>query len=140
MRKINLIVIHCADTYARMDIGVKEIREWHIQRGFSEIGYHYVIRRDGTIETGRDLQKAGAHAAGYNAFSIGICYVGGRSDDDSPEDNRTPEQKAALWDLIKELLSRFPDAKVVGHRDLPGVQKSCPCFSVAAELNGWGNV
>lgn len=134
MRKINLIVIHCADTYARMDIGVKEIREWHLARGFNDIGYHYVIRRDGTIEAGRPLEKPGAHAAGYNSQSIGICYAGGKGDNDKPEDNRTPAQKQALHDLVNSLKQQFPQAKIVGHRDLPGVQKACPCFSVLYEF------
>lgn len=135
MRKINLIVIHCADTYARMDIGVKEIREWHLARGFNDIGYHYVIRRDGTIEAGRPLEKPGAHAAGYNSQSIGICYVGGKGDNDKPEDNRTPAQKQTLHDLVNSLKQQFPQAKIVGHRDLPGVQKACPCFSVYEFVN-----
>lgn len=134
MRKINLIVIHCADTYARMDIGVKEIREWHLARGFNDIGYHYVIRRDGTIEAGRPLEKPGAHAVGYNSQSIGICYAGGKGDNDKPEDNRTPAQKQALHDLVNSLKQQFPQAKIVGHRDLPGVQKACPCFSVLYEF------
>lgn len=134
MRKINLIVIHCADTYARMDIGVKEIREWHLARGFNDIGYHYVVRRDGTIEAGRPLEKPGAHAAGYNSQSIGICYIGGKGDNDKPEDNRTPAQKQALHDLVNSLKQQFPQAKIVGHRDLPDVQKACPCFSVLYEF------
>ncbi|MBD9179251.1 MAG: lysozyme [Odoribacter splanchnicus] len=134
MRKIDLIVIHCADTFARMDIGVKEIREWHLKRGFNDIGYHYVIRRDGTVENGRPLEKAGAHAQGYNSRSVGICYAGGKGDDGRPEDNRTPEQKATLQKLVAELLEQFPDAEVCGHRDLPGVNKECPCFSVAYEF------
>lgn len=138
MRKINLIVIHCADTYARMDVGVNEIRKWHLERGFEDIGYHYVIRRDGTVETGRALEKMGAHAAGFNAFSIGICYAGGKGDDGQPEDNRTGEQKKALRGLVAELLKRFPEAKVSGHGELPGVRKACPCFAVAAEFGKGG--
>lgn len=134
MRKINMIVIHCADTYARMDIGVREIREWHLARGFNDIGYHYVIRRDGIIETGRPLEKIGAHAAGYNSMSIGICYAGGRGDDGKPLDNRTSEQKQAMHDLVDSLKKQFPDAIVVGHCDLPGVHKSCPCFFVKNEF------
>ncbi len=134
MRKINLIVIHCADTYASMDIGVKEIREWHLARGFNDIGYHYVIRRDGTIESGRPLEKPGAHAAGYNSYSVGICYAGGKGKDGRPEDNRTPEQKQAMHDLVTSLKQQFPQAEVTGHRDLPGVRKACPCFSVAYEF------
>ena len=108
MRKINLIVIHCSDTYARMDIGVNEIRQWHLQRGFNDIGYHYVIRRDGAIEQGRPIEKPGAHAAGYNTNSIGICYAGGKGDNNQPEDNRTPEQKQAMYDLVDSLKQQFP--------------------------------
>ncbi|MEG0796417.1 MAG: N-acetylmuramoyl-L-alanine amidase [Odoribacter sp.] len=134
MRKIDKIILHCADTYARMDIGVKEIREWHQARGFADIGYHFVIRRNGEIETGRPLEKFGAHAQGYNATSIGICYAGGKADDGSPEDNRTPAQKASLLALVTRLLLQFPNAQVLGHRDLPGVQKACPCFSVSLEF------
>lgn len=134
MRKINLIVIHCADTFAGMDIGVKEIRQWHLDRGFNDIGYHYVIRRDGTVETGRALEKAGVHAQGYNTRSIGICYAGGRDIDGKAVDNRTDAQKKAMRELVAELLERFPGAEVCGHRDLPGVRKACPCFSVKYEF------
>lgn len=135
MRKINLIVIHCADTYAQMNIGVQEIRKWHLDRGFNDIGYHYVIRRDGSIERGRPIEKPGAHAAGYNACSIGICYAGGKGPDGTPQDNRTPEQIQAMHDLVTSLLREFPQAIVTGHRDLPGVHKTCPCFSVSAEFS-----
>lgn len=134
MRKIDLIVIHCADTYVRMDVGVKEIREWHLARGFNDIGYHYVIRRDGTVETGRELEKPGAHAQGFNTRSIGICYAGGKGDNGQPEDNRTPEQKMAMRDLVERLKAQFPGVEVCGHRDLPGVRKACPCFSVGYEF------
>lgn len=134
MRKIDRIVLHCADTYARMDIGVKEIRQWHLERGFNDIGYHYVIRRDGTVEKGRSLEIIGAHAQGYNSNSIGICYAGGKDDDGKPEDNRTLEQKATLHELVVELKQRFPKAVVVGHGELPGVNKTCPCFSVCMEF------
>lgn len=135
MRKINLIVIHCADTYAQMDIGVQEIRKWHLKRGFKDIGYHYVIRRDGSIEQGRPLEKPGSHASGYNACSIGICYAGGKGPDGKPQDNRTPEQIQAMHDLVTSLLHEFPQAIVTGHRDLPGVHKDCPCFSVSSEFS-----
>lgn len=134
MRKIDLIVIHCADTYARMDIGVKEIREWHLKRGLSDIGYHYIIRRDGTIEQGRTLETIGAHASGYNSRSIGICYAGGKDDNGRPEDNRTPEQIQTMNDLVTSLKQQFPNAQISGHGSLPGVHKSCPCFSVENEF------
>jgi N-acetyl-anhydromuramyl-L-alanine amidase AmpD len=134
MRKIELIVIHCADTYSRMDIGVREIDEWHKQRGWDGIGYHYVIRRNGIIEKGRPETVIGAHAYGHNDTSIGICYAGGKGDNNTPEDNRTIEQKAAIISLVAELRERYPSAAVVGHNQL-NKQKACPCFNVQNELS-----
>ena len=84
--KTEYIVIHCADTYETMDIGAEDIRKWHVEeRGWSDIGYHKVIRRDGTVETGRDIDVSGAHAAGFNSVSIGVCLVGGRGEDDEAD-------------------------------------------------------
>ena len=135
MREVNLIVIHCADTYSSMDIGVKEIRQWHKKRGFTDIGYHFVIRRDGTVEKGRDVKNVGAHAQGFNYNSIGICYAGGLSESGKPEDNRTQAQKDSMQDLVKELVIQFPKVKtILGHRDLKGVSKACPCFDVIPEF------
>lgn len=129
-RNIDLIVIHASDTYKRMNVGAKWIDELHKGFGWKGIGYHFVIKRDGTIEAGRDVDMAGAHAKGYNASSIGICWIGGKGDDNSPEDNRTPEQKKAMRNLIDVLVHMFPNSCVTGHRDLPGVTKACPCFDV----------
>ena len=109
-----------------------------MSRGLGDVykrqGYHYVIRRDGAIEQGRPIEKPGAHAAGYNTNSIGICYAGGKGDNNQPEDNRTPEQKQAMYDLVASLKQQFPQAEITGHRDLPGVHKDCPCFSVKNEF------
>lgn len=138
MRRIDLIVIHCADTYPHMDIGVKEIDQWHKERGWKGVGYHYVIRRDGTIETGRQENEIGAHVTGHNRFSIGVCWVGGKGEDGSPQDNRTERQKQALRSLINGLYSKYPDAIITGHSDL-NAGKVCPCFNVQAEF-GWLNV
>lgn len=131
-RVINLIVVHCADTYAHMNIGVKEIDAWHRGRGWNGCGYHYVIRRDGTVETGRHEAIAGAHVAGHNANSIGICYAGGKGADGKPEDNRTDEQKEVLRLMVLQMRRKYPKAKVVGHRDLDR-GKACPCFDVKTE-------
>ena len=133
MRTVNLVVIHCADTYATMDIGAKEIDAWHRGRGWKGIGYHYVIRRDGTIEKGRPEEVPGAHVSGHNQHSIGICYAGGKSADGRPEDNRTEAQKESLRELVAELLERYPDARIVGHHDL-NPAKACPCFDVKSEF------
>tara|TARA_R110000764_G_scaffold119392_1_gene207113 strand:- start:600 stop:1040 length:441 start_codon:yes stop_codon:yes gene_type:complete len=127
-RHINLIVIHCADTYKRMLVGAKEITQWHVDRGWSDCGYHFIINRFGTVETGRNLNVSGAHARGYNKNSIGICLVGGRSDNDKPEDNFTAEQKKTLAALIINLQIEYPNADIKGHNQLSN--KSCPNFNV----------
>ena len=132
--KTTHIVVHCADTYATMDIGAADIRKWHVdERGWSDIGYHKVIRRDGTVEAGRDMDVSGAHAAGYNSVSVGVCLVGGRGENDEAENNFTPQQFESLAEVLDELCGRYPDAEVLGHRDLPDVQKECPAFDV----RGW---
>ena len=131
MRKIQAIVIHCSATKAYADIGAEEIRRWHVQgNGWRDIGYHFVIRRSGVIETGRPIEQAGAHVSGHNADSVGICLAGGLDANMRPEANYSPEQWAALKDKVLELKKAFPGAKVLGHRDYPGVNKACPCFDV----------
>lgn len=107
------------------------------ERGWSDVGYHYVITRDGRIQVGRPLDRAGAHAKGYNQSSIGICYVGGVSEGDhKPEDNRTDDQKLAMYELIVRLSERFHISDVLGHCDLPKVTKACPSFDVKEWLYG----
>lgn len=131
IKEVRYLVVHCAATRADSDIGLKEIRSWHYQRGFVDIGYHYVIRRDGGVETGRPLDRPGAHARGFNHLSLGICLVGGvASDGKTPENNFTPEQFHALWALLQELKKKYPEALILGHRDLPNVNKGCPSFDV----------
>lgn len=132
MRKINKIIIHCAATTPEMDVGVKEIRQWHLARGFNDIGYHFVIRRNGEVEIGRKLEVVGAHAQGHNATSIGISLVGGCRRENGKlytEDNFTPAQKATLESLVKKLQAQFPAVTICGHRDLDK-GKDCPSFSV----------
>lgn len=129
-RPIHYLVVHAAATPSHMDIGFKEIDRWHREKGWLMIGYHFVIRRDGTVEPGRPVTRAGAHVRGYNANSIGICMVGGESEDGGVMGNFTPEQFKALRELLFSLLSSHPEAEVLGHRDFPGVAKSCPCFDV----------
>lgn len=127
--KTNWLVLHCSATRAIQDIGASDIRKWHRAKGWEDIGYHYVIRRSGKIETGRSRDVIGSHVQGRNADSIGICLVGGLNDDTyKPEDNFTPQQWEALEKLIRGLLKAYPSAKILGHRDFPGVKKACPCF------------
>jgi len=118
MRPINKIVVHCSATKADRNIGEAEITQWHKEKGWSDIGYHFVIRRNGLRENGRPIEIAGAHVAGHNTGSIGICMVGGVGQDGKAECNFTSRQFQALEILLRELLSQFPKAEVLGHRDL----------------------
>lgn len=127
---VRYLVVHCSATQAKSDIGVKEITRMHRERGFLTIGYHFVIRRNGTIEKGRALDAIGAHAEGWNSRSLGICLVGGLDSNMKAQDNFTDDQFASLASLLQELRQGFPKASVLGHRDLPNVKKDCPCFDV----------
>ena len=134
-KSTSLIVVHCADTKPSMDIGWKEINQWHVkERGWAAIGYHVVIRRDGTIEAGRPLDAVGAHAQGVNSVSVGVCLVGGFGGkaDDPFEKNFTEAQKISLVAVLKDLAATFPDAQVVGHQDVPNSGKTCPNFRAKA--------
>lgn len=130
-RSINLIVVHCTATIEGKDYSVAEIRRWHLKRGFSDIGYHYLIGIDGTLREGRNVNISGAHTAGYNAHSIGVCYVGGLDKDGKAKDTRTPEQKATLLRLLKDLRKMYPHASIHGHREF--ANKACPCFDAKTE-------
>ena len=132
-----LIVVHCSATKPSMDIGRDEIDAWHRHRGFFEVGYHYIIRRDGVLETGRPEEVAGAHARGFNHNSISISLAGGVTEDDVKvaENNFTPEQFVSLNQLVKGLQHKFPEAEVLGHCDLKGVTKECPSFDVRQWLS-----
>ena len=135
MRKITHIVIHCSATPEGKDFDAADIDRMHKQRGWAGIGYHYVVKLDGTVEMGRPLEKVGAHVAGHNANSVGIVYIGGvAKDGKTAKDTRTPAQKTALRTIVAEMRRRFPEAKVLGHRDFPGVAKACPSFDVRTQL------
>jgi N-acetylmuramoyl-L-alanine amidase len=131
MRKITHIVIHCSATPEGRPHTAADIARWHRELGWASIGYHYVIRLDGTVELGRPVSQAGAHVSGYNTTTIGICYVGGLDRTTwQPKDTRTEEQKRSMRTLVVALKGVFPDAEVLGHRDFPNVRKACPCFNV----------
>ena len=108
-RRIDKIIIHCSATPEGKDFTVDQIRQWHLDRGFSDVGYHYVIYRDGSVHRGRPETQVGAHTTGYNSYSIGICYIGGcaakknANGDYPPKDTRTPAQRAALVRLVAEM-------------------------------------
>jgi len=129
MRKIEEIIVHCSATKTSHDIGADEIRKWHVEgNGWSDIGYHFVIRRDGTVENGRDLEIMGAHCKGHNQDSIGICLVGGLDDALEAEFNFMPEQLAELRRIIVDLKKQYPESTLHAHNEFSN--KACPCFDV----------
>lgn len=136
-RMISMIVVHCSATRSNRDYPVQQLYHDHVEvNHWRYIGYHFYIRRSGRVEETRPLAIAGAHAKGYNAHSIAICYEGGLDEHGRTADTRTPEQKRAMARLIVQLHQQFPAiSQVLGHRDLPGVNKACPCFE-ARELQG----
>ena len=147
MRRITEIMIHCSATRAGRDYRAADIDKWHRQQGFAEIGYHFVVDLDGTIEVGRGIEKVGAHCRGHNAQSIGICYVGGLDAKGRPADTRTQAQRDALETLVYVLVSTYPIEDICGHRDTsPDANgdgeiapdewiKDCPCFNVRDEFS-----
>lgn len=149
MRKINKIYIHCSGSSPSEDVGIDLIGELHEVRGIRRpCGYHAYIRRSGQIENGRPIESIGAHIRGHNTDSLGVCLEGGLKDDGltikeriaqkkwgTPDMNYTKEQLSSLLILLDSYVIEFPDAKVKGHRDAPGVTKACPCFDIGAWYN-----
>lgn len=144
---IKNLVVHCSATRPKTFVDASVIERMHRERGFLKIGYHYVILRDGQIQKGRKDSEVGAHVAGHNVGSLGICLVGGLNDTTGkPENNYTEKQLASLSGLLFKLTLEHPKAKVLGHRDLsPDLNgdgkiqqsewlKDCPCFDVG---NWW---
>lgn len=144
-RKINLIVVHTSANSPKSDdinspdfnksvANTEMIRKWETNNGFSDIAYHYVIERDGTIKFGRDINVAGAHTKGKNKNSIGICYVGGINKNSKATDNRTVKQKESLIKLLEKLKSMYnlTDSDIAGHYKY--ASKPCPCFLIPEEL------
>jgi N-acetylmuramoyl-L-alanine amidase len=132
MRHINKVIIHCSATPEGRDISLDTIRQWHIKRGWSDIGYHYVILINGTIQEGRPVERAGAHCKGHNANSIGVCYVGGVDEDMKPKDTRTAAQKIAMQKLLLSLTDTYEGISIHGHNEFSS--KACPSFDVQTEL------
>ena len=123
------LVVHCSATKPSMDIGLREIKRWHVNdNGWRDVGYHYIIRRNGEVELGRSNRDTGAHAAGYNHKSISLCMVGGMAEDNSAENNFTAQQWTALLDLVKQIKVDYPEANVIGHNEIS--EKECPSFDV----------
>ena len=143
MRKIDLIVIHCSATREDSCFTEYDLDTCHRRRGFNGPGYHFYIRKDGRIVSTRPIERVGAHARGFNARSIGICYEGVLDREGHPKDTRTPEQKHSMRVLVRTLLTDYPGCEVCGHRDLSTDLngngeiepeewiKACPCFEVS---------
>jgi N-acetylmuramoyl-L-alanine amidase len=131
-RTITEIIVHCTATPEGKDYTVDDIRRWHKEQGWSDIGYHYVIYRDGSIHEGRNVKYSGAHCTGHNANSIGVVYIGGVSKDGkTAKDTRTKAQKRALLQVMRTLRAAYPSARIYGHRDF--AKKDCPSFDAREE-------
>ena len=134
MQEGKYIIIHCSATRENRDFTVEDLLRCHRQRKFRTIGYHFYIRRSGIITQHRKLKEVGAHCRPWNRCSIGICYEGGLDAEGHPADTRTQEQCEQLLLLLMKLRKLFPDAKIRGHRNMPGsIPKACPCFDVESE-------
>jgi len=129
------IVVHCSQTRPSQNIGAKEIDRWHRERGWLKIGYAKVIKRDGTVEQGRDDDELQAHVKNYNHVSTSVCVVGGAMEDDwkQPEDNFTSEEWESLKKVLEEQVIKYPKARIVGHYELDE-RKTCPNFNVREYL------
>lgn len=126
------IVVHCTATREGRDFTVEDINRWHKNRHWNCIGYHFVVYRDGTVHEGRPIWAVGSHVRGFNNTSVGVCYVGGMTADGSTiKDTRTHAQKEALRVLLQDIKTLYPDAQILGHRDLAA--KHCPCFDAYNE-------
>ncbi len=135
MRSISLIIVHCSGVMPAQQSSARQIDGWHRSLGWKGIGYHYVVRRNGTVERGRPEAVVGSHCAGHNAHSIGVCYEGGLDISGMACDTRMPEQKESLRRLLTELRGRYPGAIILGHNHLNRL-KACPCFDAAREYQG----
>ena len=130
-RTINEIILHCSATPEGKDYSVDTIRKWHLQRGFSDIGYHYVVYRDGSIHSGRDVNISGAHCTNHNSKSIGVCYIGGLDfTGKNAKDTRTEEQKKSLVNLVKQLISVYKLSISNVHCHNEYANKACPSFKI----------
>ncbi|MGL5643163.1 MAG: peptidoglycan recognition protein family protein [Metamycoplasmataceae bacterium] len=129
------IVIHCSATKPSQDIGVRDIAMWHKQQGWLACGYHYIIRRDGTLEAGRPFDVVGSHVKNHNSNSVAVCLVGGVNDKGQPESNYTDEQWATLNQIVAKLEALYPMATVKGHNEFDA-GKACPSFNVKEWLKG----
>lgn len=134
MRTINYIVVHCTAT--QPNARIEDIkRYWRENLKWKSPGYHYMIKADGEVVNTLPVDQVSNGVAGWNSQIINISYIGGVDKNNQPKDTRTPEQKASILKLLKELKSKFPKAKIQGHRDFPNVHKACPSFDAKKEYS-----
>lgn len=124
------IAVHCSATKVTQPIDEDDLRAWHLARGWNDIGYNVVITLDAVVQIGRPIDARGAHVAGYNSRSVGVCLIGGLDSRGKPAATYSPQQYDALETTLRFLRLYAPDAKIRGHRDFPNVAKACPCFDV----------
>ena len=128
--RVTYLIIHCTATKCNVDYTEDDLLQDHLKRKFVTVGYHYYVRKDGTVKQFRPLDKIGAHCKPYNSVSIGICYEGGLDENGNPANTLTYLQYQAIGALLVELQNKFPDAVVRGHRDMPlASKKACPCYN-----------
>ena len=129
---VRLLVVHCVANRCNIPFSTEALITCGKEK-YGQCSYHYYVRRNGDIIPLLPETVRGVHARGYNYCSLGIVYEGGLDEKGHPADTRTGLQKAALWSLLKELRAEYPRARIVGHNELPGVTKACPCFSCKTE-------
>lgn len=127
-RNVKKIIVHCADTKVNQSFDITDVDQWHKQRGFSMVGYHYYIKLDGTIQEGRNLEQVGAHCKGQNSDSIGICFEGGKNSDGSKWDSPLSAQLDSWHTLYQYLCLMFGNLPLKGHYEYS--EKSCPNFDI----------
>ena len=133
-REIKLLVIHCSATRCNAPFSVEQLRQCHLQRGFTDIGYHFYITRNGELHHCRPVSEPGAHLRGFNRHSTGICYEGGLDEEGRPTDTRTQAQRLSLIDLLTILRLQYPQAQILGHYQLNAkINKACPVFNAQKE-------
>jgi N-acetylmuramoyl-L-alanine amidase len=139
MKNVDKVIVHCTATPEGRHTTVEDVRRWHLDRGWSDIGYHFLVYLDGSVHEGRPLEIQGAHCRGQNKNSIGIAYVGGIDKVNfKPKDTRTEEQKEALVDMLEFFKIAHPEAVIYGHRDF--ANKACPSFDAKKEYSNITNM
>ena len=127
---VKWLVVHCSASRCNRPFTVERLIETGRQR-FGQPSYHYYVRRNGYVVPILSESVQGVHAVGYNHCSIAVCYEGGLDENGNAADTRTELQKASLYELLKQLRRDYPQARIIGHRELPNVRKDCPCFSTS---------